>query len=157
MDLNKAMIMGHVGKEPTFHMMPSTQTELCKFSVATSRKWKDKQSGEFKEDTSWHNVVIFSPHLVEKCHNQLQKGTRVFVEGEIKTRSYEKEGVTRYITEIVVPQYKGDMWVVEKGKGHDVNENPGADRRYGSGSGGPQHAGDVGRKTAQDFDDDIPF
>lgn len=164
MDLNKVCLMGHVGKDPSFHQMGSG-TDLCKFSVATSRKWRDKGTGERKEDTSWHNVVVFSPYLVEKvCHPWLKKGTRVYIEGELKTRSYEKDGETKWITEVIVPQIKGELFVIEKGKGWDTNETPGAERgRYG-GAGGPQQAGAAAAAAVPsspqgggDFDDDIPF
>ena len=158
MDLNKVTLMGHVGQEPTYHMMGSG-TNLCKFSIATSRKWKDKNSGERKEDTSWHNIVVFNPYLVTICENWLAKGTRVYIEGELKTRTYDKDGEKKYITEVVVPQVKGELFVIEKGKGWKTNETPGSERGRGGGSGGPVQAGqavDVGNRGG-DFDDDIPF
>lgn len=150
--------MGNVGKEPTYHTMKSG--ELCKFSIATKRVWRNKDSGERMEDTSWHNIVIFNPHLVEKvCRVFIQKGTRVYLEGEIKTRSYEKDGETKWITEIIIPQVKGELIVIAKGKGWDTNETPGSERR--GGGGGPQHAGAAARRATgggpDDFDDDIPF
>lgn len=154
--------MGRLGKSPTYHAMQSG-TELCKFSMATSRKWKDKATGETKEDTAWHNIVVFSPYLVEKvCRTWLQKGTKVYIEGEVKTRSYEKEGEKKWITEIVVPQMKGEIIIIDKGKGWDVNETPGAERRYGGGgqqSAGAAASAAVGREPGadDDFDDDIPF
>jgi len=133
-------------------------TDLCKFSIATSRRWKDKQTGAKKEDTSWHNIVVFNPYLVQVCNNWLQKGTRVYIEGELKTRSYEKDGEKKWITEVIVPQVKGELFVIEKGKGWDVNETPGSERGRGSGSGGMQPAGAAARSaTGGDFDDDIPF
>ena len=164
MDLNKVMLMGHVGQEPTFHQM-SSGGDLAKFSIATPRRWKDKVTGQKKEDTSWHNIVVFSPFLVEIVHNWIQKGTRVYIEGEIKTRSYEKDSEKKWITEIIIPQIKGELFVIEKGKGWDTNETPGSERRRGSDSGGPQQAGTAAKvapwvyplRAAGDFDDDIPF
>jgi single-strand DNA-binding protein len=159
MDLNKITLMGHLGKDPEFHAM-GTGGELCKFSVATTRKWKDKNTGERKEDTAWHNVVVFNSYLVDICRSWLQKGTRVYIEGEIKTRSYEKDGEKKWITEIIVPQIKGELFVIEKGKGWNVNETPGAERgRYSSGSGGPKQAGAAAQSAVggDDYDDDIPF
>ena len=157
-DLNKVTLMGHVGQEPTYHMMGSG-TNLCKFSVATSRRWKDKGTGEKKEDTSWHNIVVFNPYLVTICEQWLAKGTRIYIEGELKTRTYDKDGEKKYITEVIVPQVKGELFVIEKGKGWNTNETPGSERgRGGGGSGGPQQAGAVGRQaTGGDYDDDIPF
>lgn len=150
--------MGHVGQEPTFHRMESSGKDLAKFSVATSRRWKDKNTGEKREDTSWHNIVVFNPYLVEIVHNWIQKGSRVYLEGELKTRTYEKDGEKKYITEVIIPQIKGELFVVEKGKGWDTNETPGSERGRGGGGGGPQQAGAAARAaTGGDFDDDIPF
>lgn len=153
MDLNRVMLLGNVGADPTFHQMQG-KGQLAKFSVATTRKWKDKQSGDLKEDTSWHNIVIFNPYLVEITERLVQKGTRVYIEGELKTRSWDTpEGEKKYITEVIVPQIKGELMVEARGKGWDTNENPGSQRRRGSGSGGPRPAGD----SAPSYDDDIPF
>jgi len=159
MDLNKVMLMGHVGQEPVYHDMNSG-TQLCKFSVATSRRWKNKNSGEKQEDTSWHNIVVFNPYLVDVCKSWLQKGTRVYLEGELKTRTYDKDGEKKYITEVIVPQVKGELFVIEKGKGWDVNETPGAERgRSSSGAGGPTQMGKAAAAAmgSGDYDDDIPF
>ena len=160
MDLNKVMLMGYIGQEPTYHVMGSGD-DLCKFSIATSRKWRDKKTGERREDTSWHNIVVFNPYLVDICHKFLQKGTRVYIEGELKTRTYEKDDIKRYITEVIVPQVKGELFVIEKGKGWDTNETPGSQRRRGEGSGGlkpfpVESLGDALQRGSE-FDDDIPF
>ena len=158
MDLNKAILMGHLGRDPEFFAMQQGG-ELCKFSVATTRKWKDKNSGQIHEDVAWHNVVVFNPFLVDKvCKPWLAKGTRVYLEGEIKTRSYEKDGEKKYITEITIPQVKGELFVIEKGKGWNVNETPGAER--GRGGTGQQHAGAAAAAAlgrGEEYDDDIPF
>jgi len=157
LDLNKVMLMGYVGQEPTYHLMGSG-SNLCKFSIATSRRWKDKNTGEKKEDTSWHNIVVFNQYLVTICENWLQKGTRVYIEGELKTRTYEKDGEKKYITEVIVPQVKGELFVIEKGKGWNVNETPGSERGRGGSSGGPIQARAAARAaTDGKFDDDIPF
>ena len=156
MDLNKVMLLGNVGKDPEYHHMKVGDNEMCKFSVATTRRWKDKNTGETKEDTSWHNIVVFNPYLVANvCRPMIQKGTRVYVEGEIKTRSYEKDGERKWITEIIIAQVKGEIMVEAKGKGWDVNETPGSERR---GSSGQQSAAELAQRALDnEFDDDIPF
>lgn len=116
------MLIGNVGRAPTFHKMQNDK-ELCKFTLATTRKWR--QNGELQEDTAWHNVVVFNPYLVEIAKKMIDKGTRVFVEGETKTRSYEKDGVKQYINEIIIPQVKGDLWCISGAKGWDDNKQPG--------------------------------
>ena len=153
MDLNRATIVGNCGTDPKYHSMQNGK-RMAKFSVATSRKWK--QNGELVEDVQWHNIIVFNPYLIEKVvEPMLQKGTRVFLEGEIKTRSYEKDGVTQYITEIIVPQIRGEILVLARGKDGDHPS-----------SGGPSHEPDRGSTSASssgsyappdEFDDDIPF
>lgn len=145
MDLNRAIVMGHVGREPTYHHMRNTDGQLCKFSVATSRKWKDKASGEQKEETQWHNIVIFNKYLVDLCERFVQKGTRVYIEGEIKTRKYVKDDIDHYITEIAVPQVKGELIIVEKGKG------------WGDKTSSSQPTDYAKPPSPDDYDDDIPF
>jgi len=140
-DLNKVMLIGNVGQDPTFHKMTG-DAQLAKFSVATSRKWKDKATGDKKEETSWHNIVVFSPYIVALVEKMVQKGTRVYVEGELKTRTYMKDDEKKYITEIILPQVKGELMIIARGKGwKDEGATP--DR--------PAPTVDPG------FDDDIPF
>lgn len=153
MDLNRATLVGNLGVEPKYHTMGNDK-EMAKFSLATSRKWK--QGGEMVEDVQWHNIIVFNPYLIEKVvRPMLTKGTRVFLEGEIKTRSYEKDGVTQYITEIIVPQIRGEILVLARGKGGD--SNTGAQNHHGQ-AGASTSASSSGRYQQPDeFDDDIPF
>lgn len=97
--LNKVMLIGRLGKDPELKSAGSGQ--VCNFSVATSETWKDKSSGEKKEKTTWHNIVIWG-QLANVAAQYLHKGDQVYLEGKIDTRSYEKDGITRYVTEILV-------------------------------------------------------
>lgn len=97
--INKAIIVGTLGDDPTQAAMPNG-TSVTKLSVATNESWKDKQSGEQKERTEWHRVVMFG-RLAEIAGEYLKKGSQVYLEGKIKTSKYEKDGSTRYSTEIV--------------------------------------------------------
>jgi single-strand DNA-binding protein len=97
--LNKAIIIGHLGKDPESRFM-SDGSQVCNFSVATSDTWKDKNSGEKKEATEWHRINAFGK-LAEICAQYLKKGSLVYLEGKITTRKWkDKEGVDRYSTEI---------------------------------------------------------
>lgn len=154
MDLNKVMLMGNVGQDPEYHQMHNNK-RLCKFSMATSRKWKDKQSGESKEDTSWHNIVVFNQYLVDVVEKWVVKGTRIYIEGEIKTRSYEKDGERKYITEIIIPQVKGEIMIVARGKGWKDNSQQPTEQR--SEAGGPRPISEYTPQRQEDYDDDIPF
>jgi len=98
---NKAMLIGNLGKDPELRYTPSGAS-VCTFSVATTEKFKDK-NGEKREETTWHNIVVWN-QLAEICSQYLTKGSKVYLEGKIKNRSYEKDGTTRYISEIVVDQ-----------------------------------------------------
>ena len=102
--INKAIIVGNLGQEPETKFT-QVGTAVTTFSVATSEKWKDKGSGEQKEHTEWHRRVAFQ-RLAEICGEFLHKGSKVYIEGKIQTRSWEKDGVTKYSTEIVAQEMK---------------------------------------------------
>lgn len=152
MDINKVTLMGNVGGDPTFHQMQNGD-QLCKFSVATSRKWNDKSTGDKKEDTQWHNVVVFNKYLVDVVERFIVKGTRIYLEGESRTRSYEKDGVTRYITEVLVPSMRGELIVIARGKNWDDQQSSSPSPRPlpPPGSSGSYESNE------SPFDDDIPF
>lgn len=97
--INKVIIVGHLGQDPEVRYMPDG-TPVANFSIATSETWKDKQTGEKKERTEWHRIVAWR-NLGELCGKYLAKGRQVYIEGKLQTRSWEKDGVTRYTTEIV--------------------------------------------------------
>lgn len=98
--LNKAMLIGRLGKDPEVRTMQNGDS-VANFSIATSETWKDKNTGEKKESVTWHNLVLWRS-LADIAAKYLHKGDQIYVEGKITNRSWEKEGVTRYVTEIVV-------------------------------------------------------
>ena len=97
--LNKAMLIGRLGRDPEVRYTPNGLA-VANFTIATSEEWKDKNTSEKKERTEWHRIVAFGK-LGEICGQYLSKGKQVYVEGRLQTRSWEKDGVTRYTTEIV--------------------------------------------------------
>jgi single-strand DNA-binding protein len=97
-DLNRAMIIGRLGRDPEIRYTPDGKA-VVSFSLATTDKWRDKQTGENRERTEWHRIVAFG-RLAEICGEYLSKGRQVFIEGRLRTRSWEKDGITRYTTEI---------------------------------------------------------
>jgi len=99
MSLNKVMLIGYLGNNPEVRYT-SNGTPVCNFSIATSDKWTDKESGDKKEKTEWHRIVAWRK-LGENCGEYLSKGRQVYVEGKLRTRPWEKDGITRYTTEIV--------------------------------------------------------
>ena len=133
--INKAILVGRLGRDPEVRYT-SDGRAVTNFSIATSDEWKDKDTGEKKERTEWHRIVAFG-RLGEICGEYLSKGRQVYVEGRLQTRSWEKDGVTRYTTEIVA----GDVQFLG---GRDLNESVPPPDPSGPGDAAPE-------------DDDIPF
>ncbi|TFH65322.1 MAG: single-stranded DNA-binding protein [Candidatus Zixiibacteriota bacterium] len=97
--VNKAILIGNLGRDPELRYTPSGAA-VCTFSIATTEKWRDKQTNEMKESTNWHNIVLWGKQA-ETAKQYLTKGSPVYIEGRIQTRSWEDNGVKKYITEIV--------------------------------------------------------
>lgn len=114
--LNKATLIGNVGKEPSFHDYNDGEKRLCRFSLATNESWKNKSSGAWEDETTWHNVVVFNKFIVDTIERHVNKGTKVYIEGAIKTRKYRKEGAAEdsYITEIMLGHFDGDIKILQK-------------------------------------------
>lgn len=149
--LNRAMLIGRLGKDPEVRRMQSGDP-IVNLSVATSETWKDKSSGEKKEATEWHRVVIFNKNLAEVAEKYLKKGALVHIEGQIKTRKWtDKDGTERYSTEIVLQNFNGTLNML--GGGGQGGDDRGGDR--GNSQQSSQKSGNS--KATQEFDDEIPF
>ena len=147
--LNKVMLIGRLGRDPELRYTPSGLA-IANFSIATSEQWKDKDSGEKKERTEWHRIVVFGK-LGELCGEYLAKGRQTYVEGRLQTRSWEKDGVTRYTTEIVASdiQFLGAKDSSNAG-GSYINKSAAGE----SAAGEPDMPGPPDSETKAD---DIPF
>lgn len=134
--LNKVMLIGSLGRDPEVKTMQNGN-RVCNLNVATSERWKDKTSGERKERTEWHRVVIFNDRLVKIAEEYLRKGSKVHLEGALQTRKWtDQAGAERYTTEIVLQQYRGEIVML-------------------SGKEGGQSDGE--QSKGGDLDDEIPF
>ena len=112
--VNKVIIVGNVGNQPEIRATQASGEELATFSLATSERWKDKNSGEQKEKTDWHRVVVFSPGLVRVVKEYVNKGSKLYIEGKLRTREYEDEsGIKKYTTEIVLASYSGTLVLLD--------------------------------------------
>lgn len=114
--LNRAMLIGNLGRDPEVR---STQDgrKIVQLSIATSESWRDKQSGERKEKTEWHRVVIFNEKIAEVAEKYLRKGAKVFVEGAIQTRKWtDKDGAEKYTTEIVLQAFSGSLTMLDSAR-----------------------------------------
>lgn len=145
--VNKATILGRLGKDPEARAMQNGE-RVVNMSVATDETWKDA-NGERKSRTEWHRVTIWNQALGKIAEQYLKKGSQVYLEGTIQTRSWEKDGETKYSTEIVLPKFGGALTLLG-GKGDGA---PADDRQPGLG----QAPAAPRKSTAKDLDDDIPF
>jgi single-strand DNA-binding protein len=160
--VNKVILIGNLGKDPEIRTLPSGE-RIANLSIATSETWRDKASGERKEKTEWHRVVIFNDNIAKVAEQYLKKGSKVYVEGSLQTRKWtDNAGVEKYSTEVVIQRFKGELTMLE-GRG----EGGGGERDYGDSYGGgggggggfQRSAGGSGPKESfpADLDDEIPF
>jgi len=156
--VNKVILVGNLGKDPEIRTLTSGD-RVANLTVATSETWRDKQSGERKEKTEWHRVVIFNDNLSKVAENYLRKGAKVYIEGSLQTRKWtDQSGQEKYSTEVVLQKFRGELTMLD-GKGGGSSD----DREEGGYSGGgfqpanrAQSSGP--RETfSADLDDEIPF
>jgi len=175
--VNKVILIGNLGRDPEIR---TTQdgTKVANLSVATSENWRDKTSGERREKTEWHRVVVFNDRLVDVIEKYLKKGAKLYLEGALQTRKWtDQSGAEKYTTEIVLQKYRGELTMLGgrggggAGAGGDEMADAGAGGGYSAGgggggnySGGSSGGGGGGRSGgggggggSSDLDDDIPF
>ena len=164
--VNKVILVGNLGRDPEVRRMNSGEP-VVSLRIATSESWKDKASGERKERTEWHSVVIFNENLCRIAEQYLRKGSKVYIEGQLQTRKWQDQsGQERYTTEVVLQRFRGELTLLDsRGGGAGYAEdsssqiNQGSD--YGRSSGpsmdAPSTSMAPGRSSFNDLDDDIPF
>lgn len=113
MSVNRVILVGRVGKTPDIRKTNSG-TEIASFSLATSESWKDRDSGDRKEKTEWVNISVFNENLVNVVKNYVNVGSQLYIEGKLQTRKYEKDGVDRYVTEVVLQNFGGTIVLLNK-------------------------------------------
>jgi single-strand DNA-binding protein len=166
--VNKVILVGNLGKDPEVRTLNSGD-KVCNLTIATSESWRDRNSGERKEKTEWHRVVIFNDNLVKVAEQYLKKGSSVYLEGALQTRKWtDQQGVEKYSTEIVLQKFRGELTMLG---GRNDNAG-GGDRDYGGGGdyagGGSSSGGGFGggqrnqpsgprEDFSADLDDEIPF
>jgi single-strand DNA-binding protein len=167
--VNKVILVGNLGRDPEVRRLGSGDP-VVNLRIATSESWKDKQSGERKEKTEWHSVVIFNENLARVAEQYLKKGSKVYIEGQLQTRKWQDQsGQEKYTTEIVLQRFRGELTLLDsRGGGGGAGD-------YGEDQGGGQisRGGDFGSSSPMerrspapasgggskygDIDDDIPF
>src|SRR5690348_35348 len=158
--VNKVILVGNLGRDPEIR---STQDGLriANLSVATSESWRDKNSGERKEKTEWHRVVIFNENLVKVAEQYLKKGSKIYVEGALQTRKWtDQAGVEKYSTEVVLQRFNSTLTMLDGcggGGGSFGSDDSGDFGSSGPVSSAPRRAVAAGGGRNSDMDDDIPF
>jgi single-strand DNA-binding protein len=166
--VNKVILVGNLGADPEIRRLNSGDP-VVNIRVATSESWRDKNSGERKEKTEWHNVVIFNDQIAKVAEQYLKKGMKVYVEGQLQTRKWEKDGVERYTTEIVLQKFRGELQMLDargQGEGGQVGGYSGGGARSGGSDFGQSSPGEgygrggsgrSGGGSSRELDDEIPF
>ncbi|MBD3847759.1 single-stranded DNA-binding protein [Bosea sp. SSUT16] len=179
--VNKVILVGNLGRDPEVRRLGSGEP-VVNLRIATSETWRDKQSGERKERTEWHSVVIFNENLAKIAEQYLKKGSKIYIEGQLQTRKWQDQsGVEKYTTEIVLQRFRGELTILDSRQGgsEEYSEGGGgggygeersggggsfgrSSAMGGSGGGSRQPAmssggGGGGRSSSSHLDDDIPF
>lgn len=167
--VNKVILVGNLGADPEIRRLNSGDP-VVNLRIATSETWRDKQSGERREKTEWHNVVIFNDNLAKVAEQYLKKGAKVYLEGQLQTRKWQDQsGQDRYTTEVVLQKFRGELQMLDsrgEGGGGQVGYDRGGQGGYqGGGRGsdfgqsgpGDQSRGGGGGGYSRDLDDEIPF
>jgi single-strand DNA-binding protein len=155
--VNKVILVGNLGKDPEVRRLNSGEP-VVNLSVATSESWRDKQTGERKEKTEWHRVVIFNENIAKVAEQYLKKGSTVYIEGQLQTRKYQdNSGAEKYTTEVVLQRFRGELTMLGgKGDGARAGEDDGGGFSGGA-RGAKRVASGPSENFSQDLDDEIPF
>jgi single-strand DNA-binding protein len=179
--VNKVILVGNLGADPEIRRL-SSGDPVVNLRIATSESWRDRQSGERKERTEWHSVVIFNENLAKVAEQYLKKGAKVYIEGALQTRQWEDQaGQKRYTTEVVLQKFRGELQMLDTrggaggeiedrgGRGADFGSGGPMERRPGGGQAGQGGAGGQGGQSgaggkaggrgsfSDEMDDEIPF
>ena len=160
--VNKVILVGNLGRDPEVKSMQDGRS-MVNMSIATSENWRDRQSGERKERTEWHRVVIFNEKLAEVAQKFVRKGSKIYVEGQLSTRKWtDQSGQERYTTEVVIPRFGGALTMLDgRSGGEGGGGGPAGGMDDDAAGSAPASGGGGGRPAARggkaELDDDIPF
>ena len=160
--INKVILVGNLGRDPEVRFSQDGN-KIVNMSLATSENWTDRNSGERREKTEWHRVVIFNDRLAEVAEKYLNKGSKVYLEGQLQTRKWTgNDGVEKYTTEVVLNRFRGELTMLDSRSGAGGGDyGAGGEPEYaapdssGAAGGGP--GGGPGSGMGDDLDDEIPF
>ena len=153
--VNKTILLGNLGRDPEIRSMQSG-SKMASFSIATSKRWKDRNTQEQKEKTSWHNIVVFGDGLVDIVEKYVKKGSKIFVEGELQTRKWQdKDGNDRYTTEVILQGYNCNLTLLDSRNNSQIDSNN-SDQADQSQAIEDNSIGNQSNDSS-DLDEDIPF
>jgi single-strand DNA-binding protein len=166
--VNKVILVGNLGRDPEVRFSSEGGGKIVTLSVATSEMWKDKTSGERRDRTEWHRVVVFNEKLAEVAEKYLKKGSKIYLEGQLQTRKWtDQQGQERYTTEVVLGRYRGEMTMLDTRGGGGVEEHGGSPEHDSFPSGGSSGGFGAGLSTAPlgapvgsggaPLNDEVPF
>lgn len=157
--VNKVILVGNLGRDPEVRTT-DRGTKIVNLTLATSETWNDKQTGERKESTEWHRIVVFNERLADVADKYLRKGRKIYVEGVLKTRKWnDNQGVERYTTEVVLDRFRGELVLLDSqnsGEGQSQQSQPMTQHRAKDAL-KQQGNWDGGQSSKNDLDDEIPF
>lgn len=149
--VNKVILIGNLGKDPEIRRTQDGRP-IANLSIATSESWRDKQSGERKEKTEWHRVVIFSEPTCKVVEQYVRKGSKVYIEGQLATRKWtDKDGIDKYSTEVVIQNFGGQLTMLESAKAADDADHDEVSEPR------PVQSRTIPKTTTKDIEDEIPF
>ena len=152
--VNRVILLGNLGKDPDIRSMQSG-SKVASFSLATSKRWKDRATQEQKEKTSWHNIVIFGDGLIDIVEKYVKKGSKIYVEGELQTRKYQdKDGNDRYTTEVVLQPFNSNLTLLDS---RSSNTDNSSQNQIESSSADSSSESISSNAKNDNIDDDIPF
>ncbi|MCH8835707.1 MAG: single-stranded DNA-binding protein [Proteobacteria bacterium] len=161
--VNKVILVGNLGRDPEIRYAQDG-TKIVTFSMATSENWKDKNTGERREKTEWHRVVLFNERLGDVAEKYLHKGSKVYIEGALQTRKWTgNDGVEKYTTEVVLQRYRGELTMLDSrnaGSGEYAAAEAGeagGGTEHEAPAAGPETGGPGAGPSGSDLDDEIPF
>ncbi len=158
--VNKVILVGNLGRDPEIRYAQDG-TKIVTFSMATSENWKDKNTGERREKTEWHRVVLFNERLGDVAEKYLHKGSKVYIEGALQTRKWTgNDGVEKYTTEVVLQRYRGELTMLDSrgaGSGEYAAGEAGGGTEHEAPAAGAETGGPGAGPSGGDLDDEIPF
>ncbi len=153
--VNKVILLGNLGRDPEIRSMQSGK-KMASFSIATSKRWKDRNTQEQKESTSWHNIVVFNEGLVDVIEKYVKKGSKIYVEGELSTRKYQdKDGNDKYTTEVVLQGYNSNLTML--GANNSISNDNDRSAISPSEDSSSEVSFDAKSSDSSDTEEDIPF